>query len=42
MRTPAFFTFVMILLFVTTSATAAERIELRGSVAVAYDGATYT
>jgi S-layer protein (TIGR01567 family) len=42
MRTSTFFTFVMIFLFMTTAASAAEGLELRSSVAVAYDGATYT
>jgi len=43
MRTPTFFTFVMIIfLSMTTAASAAEGLELRSSVAVAYDGSTYT
>ncbi len=43
MRTPTFFAFVMILfLAMTTAASVAEELELRGSVAVVEDGATYT
>jgi len=41
MRTPTFITLVMILLFMTTAASAAEGVELRGSVAAVEDGATY-
>jgi S-layer protein (TIGR01567 family) len=43
MRTPTFITFVMIIfLAMTTAASAAEGLELRGSVAVVEDGSTYT
>ena len=42
MRTPIFALLILLFLATTTSGTAAERVELRGSVAVAYDGATYT
>jgi S-layer protein (TIGR01567 family) len=43
MRTPTFITFVMIIsLAMTTAASAADRVELRGSIAVVEDGATYT
>ena len=42
MRTPIFALIILLFLATATSGTAAERVELRGSVAVAYDGATYT
>jgi S-layer protein (TIGR01567 family) len=42
MRTPTLFTFVMILLSMTTAASAAGGLELRGPVATVEDGAVYT
>ncbi|MDD5767192.1 MAG: S-layer protein domain-containing protein [Methanothrix sp.] len=42
MRTPTFINFVMILLSMTTVASATEGVELRSTVAVVEDGATYT
>jgi S-layer protein (TIGR01567 family) len=42
MRTPTLITFVMILLSMTTAASATEGVELRSTVAVVEDGATYT
>jgi S-layer protein (TIGR01567 family) len=42
MRTPTFITFVMIFLSMTTTASAAGGLELRGPVATVEDGAVYT
>jgi len=42
MRTPTFITFVVIFLSMTTTASAAERVELRGPVATVEDGVLYT